>query len=160
MATLTIEVPEAFRAALTRLAESLQHREPLMRAISEDMYDAVMENFAQEGRPPWLPIERAGKILQQSGRLAASIDTAHDNDAAVVGTNVVYARIHQQGGTTKPHEIRPRNRKALRFNGRFARKVNHPGSRIPARPFLAVTDEDYQTMEGTINQYLSRVLDK
>jgi len=39
---------------------------------------------------------------------------------------------------TGPHEIRPRQKKALRFNGRFAARVNHPGSGIPARPYLGV----------------------
>jgi hypothetical protein len=39
---------------------------------------------------------------------------------------------------SRPHEIRPRSRKMLRFKGRsgvvFARVVRHPGSR--ARPFM------------------------
>ncbi|MGL9774580.1 MAG: phage virion morphogenesis protein [Sodalis sp. (in: enterobacteria)] len=97
--------------ALERLAQSLCHRQPLMHTLSEDLYDAVMESFEREGRPRWLPIDRAGKILQQSGRLAASIDSEADNDQAVAGTNVVYARIRQQGGTTRPHTIRSRYNK-------------------------------------------------
>jgi hypothetical protein len=50
-----------------------------------------------------------------------------------------YARIHEFGGTTKPHVIEPRNAKALRFiiGGRvvFARRVHHPGSRITEKRF-------------------------
>ncbi|MFT4464754.1 MAG: phage virion morphogenesis protein [Sodalis sp. (in: enterobacteria)] len=143
MIDVTITVPDTLRQALERLAQSLSPRQPLMCALSEELYDAVMENFEQEGRPRWLPIACAGKILQQSGRLAASIDSDADNDQAVVGTNVVYARIHQQGGTTRPHVIRPRYKKALTFNGRVVKNVNHPGSTIPAQPFLSLTDEDY-----------------
>ncbi|OIV46738.1 phage virion morphogenesis protein [Sodalis sp. TME1] len=160
MIEVTITVPDTLRQALERLAQSLRHRQPLMRALSEDLYDAVMENFEQEGRPRWLPIDRAGKILQQSGRLAASIDSDADNDQAVVGTNVVYARIHQQGGTTRPHVIRPRYKKALAFNGRVVKRVNHPGSTIPARPFLSLTDQDYQALAHTVNDYLQRALDE
>lgn len=82
-----------------------------------------------------------------------------------VGTNLAYARIHELGGQTKPHVIAPRAAKFLVWAGigvfgkgektatgrltakghaaqgaagnlTFARVVNHPGSKIPARPFL------------------------
>lgn len=47
-----------------------------------------------------------------------------------------YVMPHHQG--SRPHVIRPRNRRALKFqaSGRtvFAKKVNHPGNR--ANPFL------------------------
>lgn len=54
---------------------------------------------------------------------------------------VPYAAIHEYGGTTRPHDIFPRSpNKALRFmfGGKetFARIVHHPGSKIPARPYL------------------------
>lgn len=56
----------------------------------------------------------------------------------VVGTDKPYARIHEFGGVTRPHQIRPRTAGALRWMGPdgpiFARVVNHPGSKIPARP--------------------------
>lgn len=55
--------------------------------------------------------------------------------------NVPYAAIHEFGGRTSAHVIRPRRAKALRWydgegNPVFARYVNHPGSVIPARPYL------------------------
>lgn len=159
MTRLVVEMPDTLNEALDRLAERIRHREPLMRAISEDMYDAVMENFEQEGRPAWAPITRAGKILQDSGRLRSSIDSDSDNNEAIVGTNVVYARIHQLGGKTKPHVIRPRNKQALYFNGRFARQVNHPGSDIPARPFLTLEDDDLRQIEQRISDYLNGAFD-
>ncbi|MGL9774410.1 MAG: phage virion morphogenesis protein [Sodalis sp. (in: enterobacteria)] len=160
MIDVTITVSDALRQALKRLAQSLSHRQPLMRSLSEDLYDAVMENFEQEKRPRWMPIDRAGKILQQSGRLAASIDSDADNDQAVVEINVVYTRIHQQGTTTRPHIIPPRYKKALAFNGRVVKRVNHPGSTIPARPFLSLTEQDYQALVHTVNDYLQRALDE
>ncbi|MGL9774201.1 MAG: hypothetical protein ACR5LG_10465 [Sodalis sp. (in: enterobacteria)] len=58
------------------------------------------------------------------------MDSVADNDQAVAGTNVVNARIHQQGGTTRPHIIRPRYKKALAFNGRVVKRVNHPGAAL------------------------------
>ncbi|WP_438805417.1 phage virion morphogenesis protein [Sodalis sp. (in: enterobacteria)] len=84
---------------------------------------------------------RTGKILRQSGRLAAFIDSDADNDQAVVGTNVVYARIYHQGGhTTRPHITSPRYKKALLFNGRVAKRANCLGSTMPSLPFLSLTD--------------------
>ncbi|WP_054285940.1 phage virion morphogenesis protein [Gulbenkiania mobilis] len=146
-------------AALKRVENATRNRAPLMRALAGLMMDAVEENFAQEGRPKWQglkpnPRRAGGKILQDTGRLASSIVSASDSDDAVVGTNVRYAAIHQFGGKTRPHEIRPRNAKALKFGGKYARKVNHPGSTIPSRPFLALTEGDVDEIEATVEDYL------
>ncbi|KNC93288.1 phage virion morphogenesis protein [Trabulsiella odontotermitis] len=139
---------------LDHMLSFLSHREPLMREIAAQLHGAVEDNFAQQGRPAWLGIKRDGMILQKSGRLVNSIVEYSDNDTAVVGTNVEYAAIHQFGGETRPHEIRPRNKQALAFNGRVVKKVNHPGSKIPARPFLSLTDEDEEKILNTVSDYL------
>ncbi|MDR0402031.1 MAG: phage virion morphogenesis protein, partial [Treponema sp.] len=58
--------------------------------------------------------------------------------SVIVGSNMVYSRIHQEGGKTGAHIIKPRHKKALAFKGIVRRLVKHPGSDIPARPFLGV----------------------
>ncbi|TXE27145.1 phage virion morphogenesis protein [Serratia marcescens] len=160
MSELVITVPDNLRRALEHLAEHVHRRLPLMKTISEDMLAAVQENFEQEGRPRWLPIHRVGEILRASSHLYHSIDADYDNDEAVVGTNVVYARIHNEGGTTRPHVIRAKDKRALYFNGRFAKQVNHPGSRIPARRFLSMTDDDYDGIREDIHDYLDKGLEE
>lgn len=149
-------------AVLGRVIQATEQRAPLMRNIVAIMADAVEENFAQEGRPKWQglkpPGRPGGKILQKSGQLAASVVSDSDNDSAVVGSNKKYAAIHQFGGKTRAHEIRPRNKKALAFGGRVLSKVNHPGSDIPARPFLALDDSDVQEIEVTVADYLQDAL--
>ncbi|EIA2682728.1 phage virion morphogenesis protein, partial [Salmonella enterica] len=40
-------------------------------------------------------------------------------------------------------------------NGRYAKKVNHPGSDIPARPFLSLTDDDYAEIRQAIVNYIA-----
>jgi phage gpG-like protein len=78
-------------------------------------------------------------------------------DSVEVGTNVAYAAIHQFGGKTKPRVIQPKNGKALFWPGAAhpVQSVNHPGSTIPARPFLP--DEsglDWAEIESALTRYL------
>ena len=76
-----------------------------------------------------------------------------------VGTNSVYAAIHEYGGVTAPHVIMPQNVKALRFiqggGTVFAKVVNHPGSRMPERSFLRSALSD---MKNKIESELSTAL--
>lgn len=77
-----------------------------------------------------------------TGALRRSIHSEFEQGgmASTTGTNLVYAAIHEFGGVTKPHTIIPKRKKALRFESGgktiFAKKVNHPGSRITAQPYL------------------------
>lgn len=149
-------------SAIARAVRAAAEPAALMVSIAGVMKDAVEENFAQQGRPKWQGLKapgRDGMILQDTARLATSITSASDAASAQVGTNVAYAAIHQFGGKTRPHVIRPRNKKALAFGGRVVKQVNHPGSDIPARPFLVLADEDMDRIEETAEDYLSRVID-
>ena len=88
----------------------------------------------------------SGDVLQvRSGRLKGSIvaDLDVDGDvikASVASVGVPYAAIQEYGGQTAPHEILPVKAQALAFVGVggqvFARRVQHPGSQIPARSYL------------------------
>lgn len=153
---------QGITTAIERIAR--QQRAPLMANVAAIMEDAVQENFAQQGRPKWQglkpPGRPGGQILQKSGQLAADIVTASDTDSAVVGSDKKYAAIHQFGGRTRAHEIRPRNKKALAFGGRVVAKVNHPGSVIPARPFLALTPGDEAEIEQSALDYLQSLVGK
>lgn len=117
----------------------------------------------------------SGQVLKRrSGRLSRSI---HANPVEIsagamsvqVGTNVEYARIHELGGQTKPHLIKARGR-SLRWvdSGGFTfsaktgkvtdgfiyrKEVHHPGSKIPARPYLRpALEEKRQAIVERINQ--------
>lgn len=142
---------------LDRLLQNALNTRPMMRAIATEMVSMTEENFDREswGGVPWADSARSlsealdpkrgrrGKTLQLSGQLAASISTKVGNDFAKIGSNKKYAAIHHLGGKTSPHEIRPRNKKVLAFfakNGDAVRtrSVQHPGSNIPARPYLPI----------------------
>jgi phage virion morphogenesis protein len=78
-------------------------------------------------------------LLVRRGALRRSITfNAFPDGSVVIGSNLVYAAIHQFGGKTKAHEINARNAKALKFLGIYRKRVHHPGSDIPARPYLGV----------------------
>lgn len=47
--------------------------------------------------------------------------------SSIIGTPLDYAPPVELG--SKPHEIRPKNKKALAFNGRVVKVVHHPGTK-------------------------------
>lgn len=142
------------KTAFTRLVDRCQNRQPLMRNIAGIMHSGVQDNFSAGGRPRWLGVKRGGTPLTLSGNLKNSIHPFNTNDMAGVGTNVKYAAIHNFGGQTRPHVIRPKYKKALAFNGRVVKKVNHPGSKIPARKFMVLTPAEIGEIQRTVNRYL------
>lgn len=169
-----------FERSLGDLIKKLENREPLMREMAAAMGDAVEENFASQGRPDWMGWSPAyarkrhgGKILQKSGRLAASITQYSTNDEATVGTNVKYARIHQEGGeisiAARSQKAYYRQNKDGSVGNRFVKKSranfeqwNTIGAykiKMPARPFLHLTEDDVERMENTAEQYLKRIFD-
>ncbi len=158
--------------AARRAASEMQDKRPLTRSIAGIMFRAVEDNFAEEGRPRWKDLTPGtklsrykqgtwpGRILQRSGRLAASIVQSYTSNQAVVGTNAVYGRIQHLGGRTSPHVIKARNKRALSFGGIVVRQVNHPGSNIPARPYLHLTAGDLREIVITANQFHQRAVDR
>lgn len=73
-----------------------------------------------------------GQILQVSGKLASSISTFYDDNSAIIGSNKEYAAIHQLGGDAG------KNKKV----------------KIPARPYLALTQNDILEILQASVQYL------
>ncbi len=131
--------------ALKRLAGKTSDLRPLMKNISGIMMDSVEENFDKESRSDkWTPLAKLtikqrtkkgywpGRILQIRGELASSITSKYDDNSAVVGTNKVYATIHQLGGNAG------RNKKV----------------KIPARPYLSLTTNDEKQIINEIENYL------
>ena len=123
---------------IERLSRGMSdNRYLLMRRLAGTMRYAVAQNFKQGGRPEWLALKyRSGIPLNDTGALRQSIDELSDNDTALVGTNMVYAAIHQFGGWAG------RNRKVY----------------IPARPFLQLTNEDKQDLMDDVQDYSASLI--
>lgn len=80
----------------------------LMERIGIVAENAISDNFEGEHDPDgnaWLPSYRArelgGKTLTDHGILANSIDGEATANSVERGSNLIYARIHNEGGTIK-----------------------------------------------------------
>lgn len=136
------------KSTLEALKRKTGNLRPFMKEVRDIMKSAVEDNFAAQGRPAWRPLAEAtiadrkrkgywpGMILQRhssAAGLLGSIHGSYGDKSAVVGTNKKYAPIHQFGGMA----------------GRKAKRVH-----IPARPFMALTEEDKQEILNAAKTYL------
>lgn len=105
------------------------------------------------------------RLTMRSGALSRSYTRriVERELAAYYGSDLEYARVHEYGGTTRPHDIFPRHGKALAFmvNGQsvVVKSVRHPGSKIPARPGLlntinATANDVEKIMAGAVMERL------
>ena len=143
-----IEIKLDNKEVLTRLQELASRGEnlrPLMKNIAGIMATATEDNFKDEGRPDkWIDLSETtkkqrqkigkypGQILQVSGQLASSVSAVYDDNSAVIGSNLVYAAIHQLGGQTG------KNKKTT----------------IPARPYLKLTDDNFEEILTETEKFL------
>ena len=131
---------------ILEVAKQCEDLRPLMKNIAGIFASSTEDNFAEEGRPDkWVDLSEVtknlrkeinkypGPILQVTGQLATSVNTHYDNDSAVIGSNLAHAAIHQLGGDAG------RNRKV----------------KIPARPYLKLTDEDYAEIFDKVEKHLN-----
>ena len=98
-----------------------------------------------------------GQVLnRKTGRLARSIGSRVEETANLIvgivfqSSDVPYGAIHEFGGKTAAHIIRPKKASVLRFwdkagNKVFAKSVNHPGSVMPERSYLRSSLRDFST---------------
>lgn len=153
MAGVTVSIDmSGLQSGLDELNGKLTDMRPLWEGIGQAVVSETVQRFSKEQAPDgsrWEQSVRAkeegGKTLTDRGHLRDSITYSLSATGVEVGTDMVYAAIHQFGGKTAPHVIRPTEKKAwkfgnvfAKFGNVFAKKVNHPGSVIPARPFLGV----------------------
>lgn len=141
--------------AIERALRASRDFTPAMKEVSGVLETGTRVRFETgadpEGRP-WVPSQRAieegGRTLTDTGALLGSIAAAFDATGAIVGTNLVYAAIHQFGGTIRP---RPGSgKKALNtpFGPRGA--IN-----MPARPFLGFGPYEVEEIEDILTRFLT-----
>lgn len=130
-------------AKLAQMALAGESKAAALGAMGSAIANKVRLGF-RLGRDPWgnpwkplNPLFRTGQPLRDTGRLQRSITSAVQGDAAVIGTNVRYARTHQFGAT-----ILPKSGKYLAASakgGGIAGVIFMKKAVIPSRPFLPIT---------------------
>ncbi|MBW1666852.1 MAG: phage virion morphogenesis protein [Deltaproteobacteria bacterium] len=183
---LKIEVKDK---EVTRLLQRLQRRmanlTPVMSAVADVVRTSVVRTFEKEGRPrPWAGLSpvtvklrgRAHPILRRQGFAGGLMGSIHGRgyrDRAEIGTNKVYAAVHQFGakrGSFGTVEVRipAHTRRITQAFGRViepkviavrehTRKMVLPWGDIPARPFMVVQDEDWEEIKETVLDALAIV---
>lgn len=151
-----VEGSAAIDARLAALAAANGDLSDLMDGIGFYLESSTIERFGTETAPDgskWTPSRRAreqgGKTLTDRALLKDSIDYRHSATDVEVGTNLIYARIHQMGGT-----IRPKNGDYLTFalpGGLGFRRVSEVI--MPARPFLGISADDEEEILALAEDY-------
>jgi phage virion morphogenesis protein len=144
-------------AALARLDDGTATLQPLMDQIGSYLQMTADRRFELETGPDgkaWLKSQRArleeGQTLTDSARLRQSITHHATGEAVEVGTNVIYAAIHQFGG-----RIVPKNGRALRFPVPGGEWVTVAAVDIPARPYLGLDNADREEIPALVREYLA-----
>ncbi len=136
--TMSIAFRDTISPTLKRAAAGIKDKRPILEAMGAQLTSLTIRAFNDPSlRPaPW-PAKSDGSpaTLRKNQVLVHSIRIVKlTNSSVTVGTDRVYAAIHQLGGT-----IKPKHGKALRFSlggaEVFAKSVS-----IPARPFFPFTE--------------------
>jgi phage virion morphogenesis protein len=144
---------------LSKLDAALVNPESLMPRLGEYLRGSTRDRVKTMRAPdgsPWAPLsplyqkskrQNKDKILTLRGYLGNQIAVQFEGrDTVPVGSNRVYARIHQFGGV-----IKPRRAKALRIGGNL-----RGSAKIPARPFLGLSREDHQEVIAITKDWLEQ----
>lgn len=139
---IRVEGSDLASAAAGAIAGRADNTRELFEQIGMSLVASTQRRFETGSGPdgsPWPPSLRGktgGKTLVDSARLMQSITYIAAESQVEVGSNVLYAAIHQLGGT-----IKPKAGKSLVFTI-GGRKVFANSVTIPARPFLGIDQED------------------
>ncbi|WP_300156809.1 phage virion morphogenesis protein [Solidesulfovibrio sp.] len=144
---------------LLRLLARVDDLTPGMARIGMLLVGSIQENFELGHAPDgtrWKPSRRAvlqgGQTLVDTGALQSGIvyeASANRVEIGPSGPSLKYARIHQEGG-----EIRPKTAKALFFRGADGQARTVKVVRIPARPYMGISAEDWNGIGETLLDYL------
>lgn len=158
---IRLAVDDTLTPAITRALAAAHDFTPALAAIAASLRTGTEARFRAETGPDgvaWLPSQRVrekgGKTLQlrglRGGLLGRLLGSAgHDGTSAWIGTNLVYAAIHQFGGTIRAI---PKSK-----GGKGALKTPH-GPRasvtMPARPFLGFGEAERREIHDILGRHL------
>lgn len=143
MAGVRVEIDESGVVRMIgEVLARLENLKPPLDDFGEYMIRRTWERFDRETGPDgkrWKPLKPAtlarkkiDKILTETSNLKDRVVYQADQRGLTIGTNVIYAAIHQ-------------------FGGKAGRKRS---ADIPARPFLGVDQDDLAELEATLTEWV------
>ena len=158
---------KAFIASIDRVGGVL--KTGWVRAIGAGLVEVVQERFDtateplggkwQALNPAYAAIKRGPGILRASLMLQRSMTFAAGGNQVTVGSNRVYAGVHQFGATIKPVRARAL---VFRMGGAGPRGgagfVRAKKVTIPARPYLGFGPKDQRSVMETTATLVNRAL--
>lgn len=134
---------DEIRASVKTIESRIGHPQPALAIIGETVKTSVVRNFEESGRPRgWkelspvtLAKKKGGSILVGKGHAGGLMGSIHwevSNRSVMVGTDKVYAAIHNFGG------LAGKNKSVT----------------IPGREYLLVQDQDWQEINDGLGDYI------
>jgi len=132
----------------------------LMEGIGRLVQEQTRRRISSEKTAPdggaWQANRAGTSTLYASGALADSIDYVASTGSVIVGSGLVYARIHQEGGV-----IRPKNGSALKFwwvSGGFVNFAVVKSVTMPRRQYLGLSADNQNEIVEATEDWLSRLI--
>ena len=156
--TATVIITQAgFAEADAALAKIESFRPaPLLEGIARMIQIQTRRRIEDEKTGPngekWPPNSAGTPILYREGHLSRSIDYLVTGTQIAVGSGLIYARIHQEGG-----KIVAKGAKALSFMiGNALMQVQ--SVMMPARPYLGLSGENRTEIIDEVVAYVRRLI--
>lgn len=147
----------AVEAKLASLVATFGDLSPMMRHLGGVLETQVTDRFESETAPDgsrWKPSHRVktegGNTLRKSGIMKNSIHSVATGASVEIGTNIIYAGVHQQGA-----KIRAKTRGGMRFQlpgGLGWRRMMEV--EIPARPFLGLSADNGEELLEEVEAFV------
>jgi len=140
------------------LAEAPRHEltDGIGRLVQEQTRRRIEEEKTSPAGQPWKANRAGTSILYDSGALYRSIDYISDADSITIGSGLIYARIHQEGGV-----IKPRYGNALKFwweSAGFVQFAVVKQVTMPRRQYLGLSAENQDDVVEAAEDWLGRLL--
>ena len=147
-------------APLDDLRHKLSDLTNLHDEVGMYLVSSTQQRF-EDGQAPngsyWLPSGRSkedgGQPLTDQGHLRDSISYEADEDGAEVGTDMIYAAVHQFGALIMPKD--PGGYLVFRAGDGF---VKVKSVTIEARPYLGINSEDERVIREIAEEYMAEPL--
>lgn len=154
MASISITVDDkALREWISKAKAKANDLTNAMSIASGIMERDIVEHFDQmkdSSGAAWPGLSRnykptKGGMMQRSGHLRQSMVKSFSRSNAQVSNGVVYAGIHNFGGTIPSRKVAPRTASVLAWSvgGRtfFSKGHTIPATKIPKREFMYISDD-------------------